>query len=131
LSQPEKIDPGAAPVKYIATEQTIFYKLGDRILPIRVLQYGNQKGIVCINLHSNESTSVQAAMSVMPVKGGTLIKIENEDQRNIRFPYRGVTYEFDPNAIFSRIGIERTLKENHRSNSGAIEEIEKFSRRLL
>jgi hypothetical protein len=119
------------PVKFIAVEKTIFYKLGEQILPIKIFQYGDQKNIVCINLHDNEYTSVEAARSVLELKGGTLIKIENNKQHLIRFNLRGINYGFDPNGIFSRPGIEKTLKENGPSGPFAIREIEKFATRLL
>lgn len=131
FSQPESKDLNDNLPRYSPTEKTIFYKLGDKNIPIRVLQYGEVRDIVCINLHSNESTSVQAAMSVLSSKGGTLIKIDNGDQRIIRFRFKGIAYGFDPNCIFSRIGIELSLKENGRSGSQPISEIEKFAQRLL
>ena len=130
-TQPYNKEVPGDPARFVATEKTIFYKLGDRTIPIRVLQYGDVKNIICINLHDNENTSVEAARSVLELKGGTLIKIENNDQRVVRFKWRGVSYAFDPNRIFSRAGIEQTLKENKRTSQLAIEEIEKFAQRLL
>jgi len=85
------------------------------------------KDIVCINVHDNETTSVEAARSALESNGGTLIKIENNRQRMIRFKWRGHSYSFDPNRIFSRIGIEQTLKDNGRSSKQAAKEIEKFA----
>lgn len=120
-----------SPAKYIPLEKTIQYSLGERTLPVRIWQYGPENGIACINLHDNEPTSVQAARFSLELRGGTLIKIENNGQRVIRFKLRGVVYAFDPNRIFSRIGIEQTLKENGRTSPQAIEEVEKFAARLL
>ena len=116
---------------YIPAEKTIQYKIGDRILPIKVVQYGEVKNIICINLHDNEESSLQAARSVLESSGGTLIKIENNNQRVIRFRLKGISYSFDPNRMFSRIGIEQTLRDNSRSSKLAIDEIEKFAQRLL
>ena len=130
-AQPYNKEVPGDPVKFVATEKTIFYNLGDRIMPIRILQYGDLKNIVCINLHDNENTSVEAAKSILELKGGTLIKIENNAQRVVHFRLRGVSYAFDPNRIFSRAGIEQILKENKRTSQLAIEEIEKFAQRLL
>ncbi len=130
-AQPDNKDLPGDPSRFVAAEKTIFYKLGERILPIRIFQYGDLKNMVCINLHDNENTSVEAAKSVLELNGGTLIKVENNDQRVVRFRLRGVTYGFDPNRIFSRVGIEQTLKENSRTSQWAIEEVEKFTERLL
>lgn len=116
---------------YIPIERTTVFKIGDRTLNIKIFQYGDVKNIVCINLHDNEGTSVQAAKSVLEQTGGTLIKIENGRQRVIRFKLGGVFYSFDPNRMFSRIGIEQTLRDNRRIHKNAILEIEKFSQQLL
>lgn len=116
---------------YVPAEKTIFYKIGDRNIPIKVLQFGNASGTVCINLHDNEGTSVEAARSVMEENGGTLIKIENGRQRVIRFRLKGISYGFDPNRIFSRTGIEQTLRDNRRISRDAMDEVEKFAQRIL
>lgn len=116
---------------YIPAEKTILYKLGDKTIPLLISQYGNSSEIVCINLHDNEFTSVQAARSVLEQKGGLLIKLDNSRQRVIRFRLRGRNYAFDPNRIFSRVGIEQTLRENSTADPYAIEEIEKFATRIL
>lgn len=117
--------------RFLPFEKTIYYDLGEKTIPLKLVQYGPQNDILCINLHDNEFTSVQAARSVLEQKGGTMIKIENNAQRVIRFRLRGVWYGFDPNRIFSRTGIEQTLKENGRTSPHAIEEVEKFAVRLL
>jgi hypothetical protein len=130
-AQPNNKEVPDAPVKFIAVEKTIYYKLGDQTLPIKVFQYGDLKNIVCINLHDNENTSVEAARSILELKGGTLIKIENNKEHFILFKLRGINYGFDPNGIFSREGIEKTLKENSRTSKAEIDEIEKFAQRIL
>ncbi|MBS1654650.1 MAG: hypothetical protein JSU05_07390 [Bacteroidetes bacterium] len=113
------------------TEKTIYYKLGDRQLPITTRQYGDKNGLVFINLHSDEFTSVIATRQILEKEGGLLIKIENNGKRNIRFRLKNHTYSFDPNRIFSRNGILKTLQENGRVSNAAADEIEKFAARLL
>ena len=130
-TQPLSENLATTEARYIPFEKTVFYNLGDKTIPLKVMQYGPANDIVCINLHDNEFTSVQAARSVLELKGGTLIRIENNAQRVVRFRLRGVIYGFDPNRIYSRTGIEQTLKENGRTSPQAIEEVEKFARRLL
>lgn len=116
---------------YIPVEKTLNYTIGDKKIPIKILQYGDVKDFVCINLHSNENTSVTAAISVLEQTGGTLIKIENGRQRVIRFRLNGVSYGFDPNRMYSRIGIEQTLRDNRKISKVAIDEIEKFAQYIL
>ena len=116
---------------FIPVKKTIFYTLGDRTIPLQIVQYGEAKDIICINVHDNETTSVEAAKSILEQKGGTLIKIDNKGQRIIRFRLKGIRYSFDPNRMFSRIGIEQTLRDNKKISNAAIEEVDKFAHRLL
>lgn len=109
----------------------ITHKIGDKIIPIKLIQFGEAKDFICINLHANEISSVAAAMKVLEETGGTLIKIENNRQRVIKFRLNGISYGFDPNRMFSRIGIEQTLRENRNISQVAIQEIEKFAQRVL
>ncbi|HUR66720.1 MAG TPA: hypothetical protein VMZ03_10255 [Chitinophagaceae bacterium] len=131
LAQPASENLALTEARYIPMEKTIFYELGDKTIPIKVIQYGAGSNTLCINIHDNEFTSVQAAKAVLELKGGTLIKIENNAQRIIRFRLQGMLYSFDPNRIFSREGIEQSLKENGRTGPAAIDEVEKFGERLL
>ena len=130
-AQPDDNNPGISKSIFVPVEKIILYTLGDRNIPIKILQYGDAKNIICINVHDNEVTSVKAAKSILEETGGTLIKIENNYQRIIRFRLRGVFYSFDPNRMFSRTGIEQTLHDNSKINKDAIAEVEKFALRIL
>lgn len=116
---------------FVPSERTIFHKIGDRNITVKIFQYGDVKDFVCINLHSNEVSSFTAAKSVLEETGGTLIKIENNRQRVIKFKLKGVTYGFDPNRIYSRVGIEQTLRENRKLTREAMDEVEKFAKQIL
>lgn len=82
-------------------------------------------------MHDNEDAAVEAAIAVLEAEGGTLIKLENQGQRVIRFKLGGITYGFDPNRIYDRIGIQQTLRDNKKTSPQAIAEIEKFAQYLL
>jgi len=130
-AQPGESNFSVSKPMFLPIEKTIFYQIGDRSLPVKIFQYGNVKDIICINVHDNEGTSVQAAKSILEEKGGTLIKIENNKQRVIYFRLKGIKYGFDPNRMFSRIGIEQTLRDNRRISREAMDEVEKFAQRIL
>jgi hypothetical protein len=116
---------------FTPSEKTIFHKLGDKTIALKIAQYGNATSICCINLHDNEATAVQAARSVLEEQGGLLIKIENNAQRIVSFPFKGMVYTFDPNRIFSASGISHTLKTKGKVNPLAIIEVQKFAAHLL
>lgn len=130
-AQQTPVGPDPAPPKIIPVERTIYYRLGENTIPIKILQYGEVRDIIYINVHDNEFTSVEAAKSLLEVNGGTLVKIENNQERIIRFRLRNKTYAIDPNRIFSRIGIEQTLTYFKNISEDAIIEVEKFGQRLL
>ena len=131
IKKKENIYSRVKPTRFIASEKTIFHKLGDRTISFKVIQYGQSVNSCCINVHDNEITAVQAARSILEQEGGILIKIENNAQRIISFKFKAVIYSFDPNRIFSRAGIRLTLKAKGKINPLAIVEVEKFAAHLL
>jgi hypothetical protein len=110
---------------------TIRYKIGSQTILLSIYKYGNNADPVYINMHDDEKTSLVAAQKLLGRKGGMLIKIENNSKRNIAFKFEGHTYTFDPNRMFSRVGIHQTLMNHGRSNEKVITEIEKFGKRFL
>jgi hypothetical protein len=112
-------------------EKVIYYRLGETEIPIHITDFGKPADFVCINLHDNESTSVGAARNVLPSFGGLLIRIQNKEQRLIRFVFRGDRFAFDPNRMFSYEGILASLRENGDADSLAALEVEKFAKRVL
>ncbi len=117
--------------KYTPVTTTINHKLGDNQIRIKLFQYGKKKDIVFINLHDNEATSVTAAKDLLQTNGGLLIKLGNGNKRNISFRLDGSYYTFDPNRIFSKVGIRQTLKRFKIINNKAFREVEKFAARIL
>ncbi len=110
---------------------TITHKLGDTDINLKLFRYGTHSDIVFLNLHDNESTSVAGTKKTLETSGGLLIKIENDNKRNINFRLDDSSYTFDPNRIFSRYGIEQTLIRFGTINNRAITEVEKFATRIL
>ena len=119
------------PTTITVTEKTIFYKLAENTIPIRIQQYGERDDIVFINLHDDEATSVDAARRILEEYGGMLIKLENHTQRNIRFRLGQFTYKVDPNRIFSKEGIKKSLEQLGRTSDKAIDEASKLGERIL
>jgi len=113
------------------TERTIFYELAETVVPIKILQYGERTDILFINLHDDELTSVDAAKRILEEHGGMLIEIENNSQRNIGFRLGRYFYRVDPNRIFSKEGIDKSLEQLGTSSPKAIDEVEKMGQRII
>jgi hypothetical protein len=128
---PGNIATGVHYTTYAPAEKTIVHQLGDKTISFKVIQYGQSVNTCCINVHDNEATAVQAARAILEQQGGILIRIDNNAQRMISFPFKGVTYSFDPNRIFSETGIRLTLKAKGKINPLAIAEVQKFAAHLL
>ena len=131
VTAPETANQPLHTATFSASEKTIYHKLGDKTISHKVTKYGEAATTCCINVHDDEATAVQAARILLEQRGGLLIRIENSAQRMVSFPFKGVTYTFDPNRIFSSTGIKFTLKANGKINPLAVAEVEKFAARLL
>jgi len=119
------------PVDPAITEKTIFYNLAGNIIPIKIKQYGERTDIVFISLHDDEATSVGAGKRILEEYGGLLIEVENNAQRNIRFKLGRYFFNVDPNTIFSKEGIKKSLAQLGRTSGKAVNEVEKLGQRII
>jgi hypothetical protein len=117
--------------KIVPKVSTITHKLGDDYTRIKIFQYGKKKDLVFINLHSDETTSIAGAENLLQTRGGLLIKLENNNQRNIMFRLNNSVFTFDPNRIFSQTGIENTLTRFKKISDEAMEEVKNFANHIL
>ncbi|HMT74637.1 MAG TPA: hypothetical protein PKA77_11255 [Chitinophagaceae bacterium] len=111
--------------------QKLQLNVGPKKVPVTIYKFGDVNDVVCFNMHDNEFTSVEAAKQVLSERGGLIIKIENKKQRFINFKLNNKTYTFDANRIFSREGIEQTLRDRGRYSPAAAVEVETFAQKLL
>ncbi len=131
-AQPYHTNFEASAISYTPSTKTFFYKLGERMLPIKVKQYGDVDDLIFINMHDDENSSVEATKTLLEKRGGLLIEVDNFQKRNIKFKLGTLTFQFDPNRIFTRDGIYQTLQhQNKRIHERAVNEVEKFGQWLL
>lgn len=111
--------------------QNLQLNVGPKKVPVTIYKYGEVNDVVCFNMHDNEFTSVEAAKQVLSERGGMIIKIENGKQRFINFKLNNKRFTFDANRIFSKEGIEQTLRDRGHYSTAAAAEIEGFANKLL
>lgn len=121
----------SSPKLYQPEVSSRYFKLGERVIQVKMYQYGNSKEKVYINLHDDEVTAVNGAKKLLERKGGYLIRIENYKTRNLRFKLDGKYYTVDPNRMFSREGITRSLIIFGTTSPRAIDAIERFANHIL
>ena len=87
--------------------------LGETPISFTTSTYGKEKQeISFINLHRNESISVDQSKNVLfSIQKFSVVEIGHSGTRNVNFKYKNKTYEIDPNRIFSKGGIKKTLLE--------------------
>jgi hypothetical protein len=104
--------------------------LGDRRL--NVLVSGSEMAaVVFVNVHENEQTSVQAARAVLDPTRQRLVRLHAQGRRNVVFALKGRHHAFDPNRIFSDVGIERTLRRYGAWSAAAGAEVTRLRELLL
>lgn len=92
-----------------AQAQDLAYKLGDSTVVVRV-EGGDRGRMIAFAPHSNETTSVAAARIVMSERGGKIVSIVNNEQRNITFRLGQTSHMVDPNRMFTDHGARASLR---------------------
>jgi hypothetical protein len=86
------------------------YQLGDTTIDLSIsVRSGNY---IYIHIHENERTALQAAKRYLSQHAGKLITLSHSGNRLIRFTLNGQRYQFDPNRIFTKHGLRKTLNAN-------------------
>lgn len=109
------------------------YSIGEtKISVVEQCCYPCHPGILFVNVHDNENTSVKSAERYLNEIGGRLINIENNGERLIDFLHKGQYFAFDPNRIFSNAGIDSTIKIlSARYDPNAAKEVSRFAELLI
>ena len=109
------------------------YFIGEtKISVIERCYYPCHPGVLFINLHHNETTSLNAGKQYLNRIGGRLINIDNNGERLINFKYNEANYTFDPNRIYSAYGIDSTVTAlSQQYDSVAALQVSKFARSLI
>lgn len=111
-----------------ACSQHFPVQLGDKI--VDVVQIKNGRGKNFIHVHQNETTALQAAKKTIQTKGGSIITLVHDGERNIVFHLHEKRYEFDPNRIFTDTGIKKTLAEFGPYDKAAHHEVNKLAEQI-
>lgn len=115
----------------IKTRNSVVH-VGNCKVIIQQLQHGSGQSFV--HVHQNETTALRAAQHVVETKGGSLLTLIHQGQRNIVFHQNHQRYEFDPNRMFTDAGIKKTLSSFGHYSPAAYKEVKKLAdkvKRLL
>jgi hypothetical protein len=111
--------------------QPIVLKLGNVVCTIHVIQKGGNLATL-IALHNNENTCIRAFNALPNSSPFVLYSLSQKGNRLLEFKEKNNVYYFDPNRIFSRTGIIKTLKKYNTSYpKNIINKIAAFSDKIL
>ncbi|NNF57215.1 MAG: protein tyrosine phosphatase [Rhodothermaceae bacterium] len=126
-AQPESAAP--RPVDSIRTVlHTVL--LGDSTVTLAV--HEKPGGVLnALVLHDDENTAVEAGLAFIEADGGRLVDLQAQGNRNVAFALDGQAYRFDPNRMFSRVGIRRTLEAQSTYTPAAAAAVRAFADSVL
>ncbi|WP_095197641.1 protein tyrosine phosphatase [Legionella waltersii] len=95
-----------------------------------IVQEYKGEGKTYVHVHHNEQTALKAAKTVIRKDGGRLITLVHSGGRNIVFHLNDQRYEFDPNRIYTDIGIKKTLTQYSHYTPEAHREVKKLASQI-
>lgn len=88
-------------------------------------------GLTYLNLHDDENTAVDAALTVVEERGGMVYELRHDGRRNLAFELDGLVFTVDPNRIFTPRGIRDSLERFGSWTAGAQVAVASFAATLL
>jgi hypothetical protein len=109
---------------------SIPFQIGTTTVHAHVFQH-HHPSPTYLNVHDDENTSVRAGKKILAQTGGRLIELVHSGKRHVAFELNGQTYRFDPNRIFSPVGVRATLERTRNHSATAQQAIEAFTTSLI
>ena len=104
--------------------------LGD--LELNLVRYSyNTPSINFLAIHDNEDTGVKAAFDYIAMNGGSILDCQYGGARNFKFTEDDITYQTDPNSIYTDEGIPIGLEKYGASNEAVIAEIKNTGKTIM
>jgi hypothetical protein len=102
--------------------------VGDALVVIH--QQSNGHGRSFVHVHQNETTALAAARSVIQSEGGSVLTLMHGGGRNIVFHVNNSRFECDPNRIFTKAGIKKTLQQWGKETPEAEREVARLAQAI-
>lgn len=106
------------------------FLIGSTKIYVKTCESKSAIPIRYFNMHDNENTSVEAALSVLAKYGGKIIEFDAQKTREIKFEINNKTYSIDPNRIYTESGIHYTLNYYNNFSESAFSAINKFQNEI-
>jgi hypothetical protein len=111
-------------------QEIVDLKIGDNTIQ-SIVHKGIATSPSYFNMHDNENTAVEATKTIIAKHGGYFVELKASGDRLIKFSIKGNSYTFDPNRIFTTVGIKKTLENYGNTSSEAEKEVSNFAGNLI
>jgi len=91
---------------------------------VRLITIEAGRGLTYFHPHENEHASAAVARALVRERGGKLLEIESRGTRLISFTLNGASYTFDPNRMFTEVGLQKSLANYSHSSAAAMDAIQ-------
>jgi hypothetical protein len=105
----------------VRSERTV--ELGQtrvRVVVAEVKKKG-ERALIYFHPHENEHASALVTRHIIQQFGGRLVEVRSEGDRLITFHLQGTTYSFDPNRMFTDLGLAHSLNHFGPTSEPALE----------
>ena len=99
---------GAKPLPGLSAV-THTFRLADEQVWVHIYESA-RTGLTFVSLHDDENTGVEAAKRYIQQHGGRLVELRHGRGRNVAIRRRGQLSWFDPNRMFTKTGLGRSLE---------------------
>lgn len=111
-------------------QEIVDLKIGDSTIQA-IVHKGISTSPSYFNMHDNENTAVEATKTIIAKQGGYFVELKANGDRLIKFSIKEKSYTFDPNRIFTTVGIKKTLENYGNTSSEAEKEVGNFAGNLI
>ncbi len=112
------------------SQQNIILKTNHSQIVVKAIEYKTDT-LIFINVHNNETTSIKAIQKTLPRYFGKFLAFQSGGTREINLVENRKKISFDPNRIFTKTGIESTLRNYACYSEQNFESVNHFSKQVL
>jgi hypothetical protein len=106
----------------IVTDLIKVIHLGNRTCKLVTTGNYSKSETTFLSLHDNENTAVEAYKSVQTIiPNSKLVELNQSEERLVKYEFENKDYLIDPNRIFTKTGIKKTLSNLNKSYSISLE----------
>jgi hypothetical protein len=107
------------------------FKLGETTIGIYEKKSSEADDIIFVNVHEDETTSIETLFRYSELDSLQFFYLRHLWTRRIQFKLDDVSYDFDPNRIFTKKGRKKTLKDGGNYSVKANKTVKKLAKEII